>query len=164
MFTDSNGQQQGGIQKVRYTHEAMAERILANPCISQNELAQHFGYSVGWISQVLGSDSFQAYLEDRKNEIVDPILRAAVEESFKGLVLQSMQRLREKLDSNPSDQLVLETFKSASRAMGYGANVKVTGDIKHTHAHSLVGVISSLPAASRVLEQAPGAPVLPAPA
>lgn len=147
------GEMQQGIKKVSYTHEAMADLILSNPCIHQYELAAHFGVTEGWISQVIGSDAFQAFIATRKDQIVDPILRGAVEESFKGLVLQSMQRLREKLAANPSDQLVLQTFQSASRALGYGSRIEVNAKVQHTH--SLIGVLSSLPPASRMKDVTP---------
>jgi hypothetical protein len=144
MFLDPvTGVERGGIKKVSYTHEALADLILANPAISQNDLAAHFGYTPGWISQVIASDAFQAFISERKDKIVDPLLRGAVEESMKGLVLQSMQRLREKLEANPSDQLVLEVFKNSTRALGYGARVEVHGNINHSH--SLMGVLQNLP-------------------
>lgn len=156
MYRDPvTGQQVGGIKKPSYTHEALADLILANPAVSQNDLAAHFGYTPGWISQIICSDSFQAFLHTRKEQIVDPMLRGAIEESFKGLVLQSMQRLREKLEANPSDNLCLEVLKNSSRALGYGATVKVDARVQHTH--SLLSVLGALPPASRVIDM-PKAP------
>lgn len=150
MWTDpATGEVRGGIAKVGYSHQAMADLILQNPAISQNELAAFFKVTPGWISQIIASDAFQAYLGERKDEILDPILRGAVEESFRGLVLQSIARLREKLDANPSDQLVLEVFKNSARALGYGARVEVNANVHHMH--SLMGVLQSLP--SRPVEK-----------
>ncbi len=148
------GEMKNGVGKANYTHAAMADLILANPAINQNDIAAHFGYTPGWISQVIGSDAFQAYLATRKEQIVDPILRGAVEESFRGLVLQSMTKLREKLDANPSDQLVLEVFKNSTRALGYGSRVEINAKVQHSH--SLVGILGSLPPPSRVVKTIPG--------
>lgn len=139
----ATGQTRGGVAKVNYTHEALADLILANPAVTQNELAGHFGYTAGWVSQVIASDSFQSFLAERKDKIIDPLLRGAIEESMKGLVLQSMARLREKLDANPSDQLALEVLKNSSRALGYGARLEVHGNINHTH--GLMGILAGLP-------------------
>lgn len=153
MWTDpATGELRGGIAKVGYSHQAMADLILENPAISQNEIAQFFKVTPGWVSQVIASDAFQAYLSERKDTILDPILRGAVEESFRGLVLQSMAKLREKLESNPSDQLVLEVFKNSSRALGYGARVEVNANIHHKH--SLIGLLAGLPT-ERVVESLP---------
>jgi hypothetical protein len=113
-----------GVQKIRYTHDAMIDLIIANPAISQNELALHFGYSPSWISQIIACDAFQNRLAERTKELVDPTIRLSVDERFKGLVLRSMEILAEKL-SKPShqipDQLALRTLEVASRAVGYGA-------------------------------------------
>jgi hypothetical protein len=133
----------GAIAKVRYTHDAMIDLIIANPCISQNQLAQEFGYTASWVSQIISSDAFQSKLAERTKDLVDPTIRATVEERFKGLVLRSLEILREKLD-RPSamipDQLALRTFELASRAAGYGAKDQsapsAPGDV-HLHLESM---------------------------
>jgi hypothetical protein len=113
-----------GPRKLRYTHEAMVDQILTRPSISQNELGALFGYGPSWISQILASDAFQARMAERREEIVDPAVRASVEEQFKGLVLRSLDILREKLN-RPSaaipDNLAIRSLELASRALGYGA-------------------------------------------
>lgn len=117
----------GAIQKVRYTHDAMIDLIIANPAISQNELAYQFGYSAGWVSQVIASDAFQAKLLSRTQDLVDPTIRATVEDRFKALVLRSMDILRAKLNVAPeavSDNLALRTLELSSRALGYGARAE----------------------------------------
>jgi hypothetical protein len=156
MYVDPvTGQMQNSIMKTSYTHEAMVDIILANPAIDQNDLARHFGYSASWVSTVISSDSFQAYLAARKEEIIDPVLRGAVEESFKGLVMRSIDILRKKLDANPSDDLVMEVFKNSSRALGYGARVQI--DARVQHSHSLIGVLAGVPSKERVVSQEPAA-------
>lgn len=112
------------IQKVRYSHDAMIDMIVANPWISQGELARNFGYTEGWVSQVIASDAFQARLAERKNELVDPHLRATIEERFKGLVVRSIEILMRKLEepaTKISDELAIKALEVASRAAGYGA-------------------------------------------
>lgn len=119
------------IDKVRYSHQAMVDMIVGNPWISQAELARNFGYTEGWVSQVIASDAFQAYLAQRKNELVDPAIRATIEERFKGLVARSIEILMRKLDkadSQISDELAIKALEVASKAAGYGAkgtNVQV---------------------------------------
>lgn len=112
-----------GIAKLRYTHDAMVDLIIANPAVSQNELAYRFGYSPSWISNVIASDAFQAKLAERAKELVDPVLQSSVEQRFKGLVMRSLEVLEEKL-SKPSDmipdQLALRALEVSSRAAGYG--------------------------------------------
>lgn len=113
--------QEGALAKVRYTHDAMIDLIISNPWISQNEIAGHFGYTVGWISQIFTSDVFQSRLAERKGELVDPSIRATIEDNIKALAHQSMAVLRKKLELNPSDDLALGVAEVAIKALGYGA-------------------------------------------
>lgn len=109
------------ITRVKYSHDAMIDLIVANPGISQNAIAKEFGYSVGWVSRVFCSDAFQARLAARKEEMVDPVIGQCVEERFKALVVQSMDILEEKLATSRSPDLAMKVFDSATRAAGYGA-------------------------------------------
>lgn len=114
---------QGAIQKVRYSHQAMADMIVGNPWISQAEIARNFGYTEGWVSQVIASDAFQAYLAKRKDDLVDPHIRATIEERFKGLIARSIEILMRKLEAPAntiSDELALGALNAAAKAAGYG--------------------------------------------
>jgi hypothetical protein len=132
-----------GIAKVKYTHDAMIDLIIANPCVSQGQLALHFGYTQGWVSQVISSDAFQMRLAERKDELVDPTIRQSIEDNFKALVLRSMDILREKLNKPAdaiSDTLALRTLELASRAAGYGTKIQVEAKSQvdvHHHLESL---------------------------
>lgn len=113
-----------GIQRVSYTHDGMIDLIIANPIISQNQLAAHFGYTAAWVSRIIASDSFQSRLAERKDELVDPTIKATIEEGFKALVVRSMEILQEKLNKPASsipDNLALRTLELGTRAAGYGA-------------------------------------------
>ena len=147
------GEMKNGLKQTNYTHDALIDLILANPAIDQRQLAAEFGYSEGWISLIMSSDSFQAALAKRKEEVIDPAVRASLDAQLKGLVHQSIQVLRRKLEANPSDDLALTVMTNASRALGYGAKVKVEGTVNHNH--SLIAVLSSLPQgpAPRVAEK-----------
>lgn len=143
------------IGKIRYTHDAMIDLIIAQPAISQNQLAAHFGYTASWVSQIIASDAFQARLAERRDEIVDPAIRASVEEQFKGLVLRSLDILREKL-ANPataiSDNLALRALELSSRALGYGArdnNPVIQKQEMHVHLDDLGGRLTALLHAKR---------------
>ena len=118
----------GAIAKMRYSHDAMVDLIVQNPWISQNELAATFGYTAGWVSQVISSDAFQARLAERKEEIVDPLIRATLEEQFKGLVARSLEVLRQKLDrpaAQVPDNLVLRAVELGAKAIGMGAQHEI---------------------------------------
>ena len=113
-----------GVVKVRYTHDAMIDAIIAEPTISQNQLAAIFGYSAGWVSQIISSDAFQSRLAERTSELVDPTIRVTVKERFDALVLRSLEILKEKLErpsSSIPDNQVIRSLEIGARAAGYGA-------------------------------------------
>jgi hypothetical protein len=113
----------GAIQKIRYSHDAMIDQIISNPAVSQGELAKMFGYTEGWVSQIMQSDAFRERLAERKKELIDPGIIASIEEKFRGVVSLSLDRLREKLEKEKSPSLeTLELgLNIGSRALGYGA-------------------------------------------
>lgn len=88
------------IAKVRYTHDAIIDEIIAFPAISQGELARKFGFTQSWMSIIINSDSFQYRLAERKTELVDPKIRASVEARLEQLAKGALDRLLERLDTN----------------------------------------------------------------
>lgn len=122
-------QSHGRIIATRYTHEAMIDVVIAQPGIKQNELAKMFDRSVPWISRIIGSDAFQAALAKRREEITDPFLIATVEERMKGLALQSLDIISEKLDLSKNADLALKALDISAKSLGFGA--RATGPGQH---------------------------------
>lgn len=110
------------VARVSYTHDAMIDLIITNPDISQNELAAHFGYSVGWVSRVRNSDAFLARLAERKCDLVDPSIAATVEEKIRAVADRAWGTVLEKIDKGvvTFDQ-ALNAAEKAGKALGYGA-------------------------------------------
>jgi transcriptional regulator with XRE-family HTH domain len=140
---------QGVIQKVNYSHDGMINLIIAHRGISQNQIAQHFGYSASWVSQVMSSDAFQARLAERAAEIEDPTIRATVEEGLKGLITRSMEIIKEKLKGEASaipDNLAIRTLELSTRALGMGAKAPVVqvGINVENHLDQLGGRLTTL--------------------
>ena len=113
-----------GPQKVNYTHEALVELMVAHPELNQNELAKYFGYTPAWLSTIVCSDAFQAKLAQRREEIIDPVLRLTVEERFKALVNRSFEVLQEKLSgpaSTVSDNVAIRVAEMGGRVLAVRA-------------------------------------------
>ena len=122
--------QTGGARppRLRYTHEAMVDLIIAEPWISQDQIAARFGYSASWVSTIICSDACQAKLSERRGEIIDPELRSNFELQLKGLMSRSLEILRSKLEAPVAqipDQLALRTLELSTKALGYGARDQV---------------------------------------
>lgn len=125
MHTDPlTGEIKSGIVKIRYSHDAMIDVILAEPTIRQNDLAAMFDRTPGWVSQVVNSDAFQARLEERRGEIVDPAITATLKERLSAVADASLQKLLERVASPVqlvTDDFMLQAAKFATTALGYGA-------------------------------------------
>lgn len=109
------------IKKTRYSHEAMIDVIVAEPTISQVELAARFNHRPAWISRIIGSDAFQAALAKRREELTDPFLVATIEERFRGLAMQSLDVISEKLEATKNTDIALKALDISSKALGFGA-------------------------------------------
>lgn len=111
--------------KMRYSHEAMVDAIVANPAIQQNELAAIFGRTPSWVSTIIRCDAFQCMLAARKAELIDPELVLSHRERFNALTTRSLQVLQEKL-SGPAasipDNLVLRAVELGAKSLGIGGH------------------------------------------
>lgn len=113
----------GNIAKLRYSHVDMIDFIIANPGVTQREMARRYGYTEGWISNVMASDAWQAAMAARRDEVVDPALKASMEERFRGMTILSLQKLQAKLEApQVSDQVVLRAVELGAKACGIGGN------------------------------------------
>lgn len=111
----------GNLAKTTYTHDAMIDLLIVNPHMSQGQLAIHFGYSQGWISNIMASDAWQAKYASRVKEIVDPALILSLEEKLRGMTHQAIDRIQEKLaNSNVADSTVLKAIELGAKSLGLG--------------------------------------------
>lgn len=117
----------GKLQKVSYTHDAMIDLIIekgARPGgISQREIAAHFGYTEGWISNILASDAFQARMAARREEVIDPRIKATLEERFRALVIRSLTVLEAELEKPAvKPEVALRAAELGARSLGLGGH------------------------------------------
>lgn len=129
------------LQRVHYSHEAMIDVIIAEPTITQKELAGRFGRSMGWISIVMGSDAFQAALAKRRDDLMDPEFVATLEDRFKGLALQSLQIIAKKLEDTQSTELATKSLEISAKALGFGARGPSTVNDNRSFVVALPGKI-----------------------
>lgn len=84
--------------RLKYTHEAMIDLIIAEPTVTNKELAQIFDYSESWISHIRRSDSFEARIAERKALLIDPAIRRSVEDRLAGITVSAIDRIQKVLD------------------------------------------------------------------
>jgi hypothetical protein len=113
----------GALQRLRYTHVDAIDFIIANPGVSQNDVAARYGFSPGWLSNVMASDAWQSAMAARRTELVDPALAATIEERFRGVTILSLERLHQKLSApQVSDNVVLKAVELGAKSLGLGGN------------------------------------------
>lgn len=107
------------IEKVSHIHECIINDMIAEPTVTQLQLCERFGYSPGWMSRLINSDSFQARLAQRRQELLDPGIRAQLNERLKAVVVQSMDSIQQKLNSSESSaDLALASLGIAAQGLG----------------------------------------------
>lgn len=113
---------QNAIARVKYSHDAMIDLMIAQPGIKQGEIAKHFGYTQAWVSRIVNSDAFLARLAQRKADLVDPAIALSIDERLRAVAAKSLDVVLEKLElpSVTFDQ-ALEAANLASKSLGYGA-------------------------------------------
>lgn len=111
----------GAVARVNYSHDAMIDLIIANPAVSQNELAKHFGYTAAWVSRIRNSDAFLTRLAERKADLVDPSIAATVEEKIRAVADKAWDVVLDKLTLAPTFDQAMKAAEQASKALGYGA-------------------------------------------
>jgi len=123
-----------GIAKVRYTHDAMIDLVVQNPAISQNEIGARFGYTASWVSLIFSSDAFQERLTARKTELVDPTIRASIEERLRAVTTRSLDVLLDKLNkpaSSVPDNLALRAAELGAKGLGVGGHAPQAPAVDH---------------------------------
>jgi hypothetical protein len=107
--------------KTQITHDAIIDFIMANPTMTNKEIAEFFGYREPTsISIIVNSDAFKARFESRKEELLDPILRVTIDDRIRALSAKSSEILMRKLETTDDGQFALKVFEASSRAGGYG--------------------------------------------
>lgn len=113
---------QNAIARVKYSHDAMIDLIIAQPAIKQNEIAKHFGYTPAWVSRIMNSDAFLQRLAARKADLVDPAIFLNVDEKLRAVAQRSLDVVLEKLElPGVGFDQALDAANLATKALGYGA-------------------------------------------
>lgn len=104
--------------KLKYTHEAMVDLILAEPGVSDAELAEVFGYTPHWVCTVRNSDTFKARLAERRREVIDPMIRRTVQDRLEGVANHAIDVLSAKLSAEQSASTAIGALGLATTVLG----------------------------------------------
>lgn len=101
-------------------HNLIIDALLADPGATTKALANETGYSRGWISRILQSDSFQAKLAERTAHVIDPLVMQKIEDRMKGMASLALEILEEKLVASENKDLALEVLAATTKGLGLG--------------------------------------------
>ncbi len=143
------------IARLSPTHHDIARWVLENPGPRLTQrCADHYGYTLAWVSTILHSKAFQAHLAELQDD-ANSVVVQDIPARLRGLADAALEKLGEQLDEaitdGPASRLdrdfVKETADMALKALGFGA--------KHTPERTLGDNPSTVIYADKVLiEQA----------
>lgn len=110
-----------------YRYDAIINLLLAEPALTNKEIAAKLGKTAVWVSYIMQTDAFQLVYADRRAEH-NAILSTSIGETLQQVAKKSLGLIVKTLDENPEkvklDQAVAIADKALER-LGYG--VKLPG-------------------------------------
>lgn len=146
------------IKTCSFSHDAIAQWLVANPGGKLKDCAEHFGYTQPWLSIIIHSDAFQA----RYLELLGDADRAVINDipaKLRGVASRALDGLAEAVDVAVADSnstlmhrgFLLETSDKLLRDLGYGPQ-KPTVQINNQQPvqnNTFIGVDPAMLAAAR---------------
>lgn len=112
-------------EKMRPWHQQVADMWIDDPRLSQGEIARRMGRTEGWLSVIVNCDAFQEYLAVRKEELLDPILKASVEERFRAIANVAADKFMERMQLGAvSNRELLSAMDVTAKGLGMGPAAK----------------------------------------
>lgn len=104
----------------------MVDLIIQNPSWGAKQLAEVFGKSVSWVSQVIAMQAFQDAIEPRRHEVMNIEFALTLDERFRALTIRSLTVLQEKLENGKAlpDMTIIKTAELGIKALGMGQKQK----------------------------------------
>lgn len=100
------------IKFLSISHEAIMDYLMGHPSVRLGDVAAHFGYSAGWLSQIIHSDIFQTRLKE-KTDIAFHHTVLPLREKMQAAASMAMDKIIENLPNEPD----LRTVSSVAEGM-----------------------------------------------
>jgi len=93
--------------------------ILANPMLTQGEVAMALGYTESWVSMIINSDAFQQELKERDDQIFEEVV-IPLRKKLEGVAHRAVERLGERLeDEDAEGNFILSVADKMLHRLGY---------------------------------------------
>lgn len=144
------------IAKLSIRHETIMDFLMANPTISLGEVARHFNFTPGWLSQVVHSDVFQDELR-RKKDIAFHHTVLPLRDKLQLVAHMALDKLAVQLPNETDTATVNKVAENVLERLGFTAK----GPTTQVNLQQNVTVLrSEIERAREVFGKGPKAPVL----
>lgn len=112
------------IAKLSYRHRAIMDMMLANPTMTQGEIAARLGYTQTWVSLISGSDLFKLEFERRRRNLEGEQSRVITAKLI-GIAQKGLSAIDRGLEpdpmtgASPAPRVALDSTSLALRALGF---------------------------------------------
>ena len=120
---------------MNHRHEYMLEWLLCNPTRPLGDLAKELGYTIGWVSQIVHSDMFQARYRELCAER-DQLAVHTMGSLLASTAVMALQRTQTRLETgNFSEKFLVDSSRTLFGALGFGPKAAEAAPQQHLHLH-----------------------------
>ena len=108
------------IDRISYTHEAVADWLISNPEKPLSECAKTFGYTQPWLSTIIHSDAFKVYFSQRRAAL-NLVIHNGIATQLQNTTKKALDLLDKKLDSEEDldGNFILDVADKLLHRQGY---------------------------------------------
>jgi hypothetical protein len=100
--------------------------LLVNPNVKLADVATHFGFTQGWLSQVIHSDAFQTLLREKQGYAFHNTV-LSVREKMENIAHQALDKLSDKLDNENDAETLSDIAGNMLDRLGFGSKSQGNG-------------------------------------
>lgn len=105
---------------ITHVHEAMISYIIAFPHHGLREIADHFGYTSGWVSRLMNSDLFKSRLKERQEETYSAAL-GSLTGKLEAAAHVGVEKLTRMMEKSEDPKFIKESTSDVLTRLGFGA-------------------------------------------
>jgi len=144
-----------GPGKVSITHNEIMDYLMMNPTTSLGDVAAHFGYTRGWLSQIIHSDAFQTLLKEKKQFAFHHTV-LSVREKMENVAHKALDALDRSLDDEKDASTLADVASDMLDRLGFGSKTPPASPAASVHVTVLAGELRQ---AQALIHQRPQAAI-----
>lgn len=117
------------IEKMRMSHHAIIDLMVAHPFMSQADIAKESGYTPNWISILINSDVFKSELNKRRAELSQILaieVQTDITANLRSAALGGIKKTTDLIASSVNLEQVSNATENVLKLLGYGDTKKPT--------------------------------------